>query len=91
MVAECDFSRLLSAWEVYWVLFEVEGLPSWYSSMRFRGMGSWDGGRLLVVGFFCLCEGSGVVMHPICGRSSIRALWSPNSGVWVVIFVFVFV
>ena len=30
-------------------------------------------------------------MFPICGRSSIRALWSPYSGVWVEIFVFIFV
>ena len=73
------------------MLFEVDGLPNWYRSMRFRGMGSWNGGWLLVVGFFCLCKGSGVVLCPICGRSSIRALWSPYSGVWVVIVVFVFV
>ena len=73
------------------MLFEIYGLPNWYRSMRFRGMGSCNGGWLLVVGFFCLCEGSGVVMCPICRKSSIRALWSPNSGVWVVIFVFVFV
>ena len=54
MVADCALSRLLSAREVCWALFEVDGLPSWYSSMRFRGMGSWNGGWLLVVGFFCL-------------------------------------
>ena len=64
----------------------VDRLPSWYRSMRFRGMGSRNGGWLRVVGFFCLCVVSGVVMVPICGRSSIRALWSPYSGVWVVIF-----
>ena len=73
------------------MLFEVDGLPCWYRSMRFRGMGSWNGGVLFVVGFFCLCEGSGVVMYPVSGRSSIRALWSPYSGVWVVVVVFVFV
>jgi hypothetical protein len=73
------------------VLFAVDGLPSWYRSMRFRGTGSSNGGWLLVVGFFCLSEGSGVVMCPICGRSNIRALWSPYSGVWVVFFVIMFV
>ena len=73
------------------MLVEIDGLPSWYMSIRFRGMGSWDGGWLRVVRFFCLCEGLGVVMIPICGRSSIRALWSPYSGVWVVILMFVFV
>jgi len=73
------------------VLFEVDGLPSWYRSMRFWGMGSWNGGWLLVVGFFRLCVVSGVVLLPICGRSSIRALWSPYSGVSVVISVFIFV
>ena len=91
MVADCALSRLLRVWEVCWVLFEVDGLPSWYRSIKFRGMGSWNGGWLLVVGLFCLCEGSGVVMIPICGSLSIRALRSPYSGVWVVIFVFMFV
>ena len=54
-------------------------------------MGRRNGGWLRVVGFFCLCVVSGVVIFPICGRSSIRALWSPYSGLWVVIFVFLFV
>jgi hypothetical protein len=40
VVADCALGRLLSVWEVCWVLFEVDGLPSWYSSMRSRGMGS---------------------------------------------------
>ena len=73
------------------MLFEVYGFPSRYRSMRFRGMGSRDGEWLRVVGFFSLCVGSGVAMLPICGRSSIRALWSPYSGVWVVIIEFVIV
>ncbi len=73
------------------MLVEVAGLPSWYRSIRFRGMGSSNGGWLRVVGFFCLCEGSGVVMFPICERLSMRALRSPYSGVWVVIVVFMFV
>ncbi len=81
MVAFDVLSRLSMVWVVCWVLFAVDELPSWYRSMRFRGMGSWNGGWLLVVGFFCLCVASCVVMCPICGRSSIRALWSPNSGV----------
>ncbi len=87
----CAVRRLLSVWVVCWVLVEVDGLPSWYKSIRFRGMGSRNGGWLRVVGLFCLCLRPGVVMLPICGRSSIMALWSPYSGVWVVIFVFVFV
>ncbi len=74
VVADCALSMLLSVWEVCRVLFGVDGLPSWYRSMRFRGMGSWNGGWLLVVGFFCLCEGFGVIMCPICGSLSIRAL-----------------
>ncbi len=60
-------------------------------SIRFWGVGSWNGGWLRVVGFFCLREGSGEVMIPNCGRSNIRALWSSYSGVWVVIAVFMFV
>jgi len=70
------------------VLVEVDGLPNWYMSIRFRGMGSRNGGCLRVVGFFYFCMGSRAVMLPICGRSSMRALWSPYSGVWMVIFVF---
>ena len=73
------------------MLVEVDWLPSWYKSIRFRGMGSWNGGWLRVVGFFCLCEGSGVVMIPFCERSSIRALWSPYSGVRMEIVVIMFV
>ena len=30
MVAVYAMSRLLSVWEVCWVLVEVDGLPSWY-------------------------------------------------------------
>ena len=73
------------------MLVEADELPRWYKSIWFRGIGSKNGGWLRMVGFFCLCLRSGVVMLPICGRSSIRALWSPYSGVWVVIVVFVFV
>ena len=77
----CANSRLLSVWEVCWVLVEVDGLPYWYRTIRFRGMGSRNGGWLRVVGFFCFCLGSGLLMLPICVRSSIKALWSPYSGV----------
>ncbi len=84
-------SRLSSVCEVCWVFVVVDGLPSWYRYVRLRGVGNWNGGWLRVVGFFCLCVGSGVVMLPICGRSSIRAVWSPYSGVWVVIDLFMFV
>ncbi len=85
------FSRLLSVCDMWWVLWEIDEFPSWYRSMRFRDMGSRNGGWLLVVGFLCLGVGSGFVMFPICGRSRIRALWSPYSGMWVVIIVFVLV
>ncbi len=76
---------LMSVWEVWLVLAEVVGLPNWQSSIRFREAGSWNGGWTRVVGFFCVCLMSGVLLLPICGRSSIRALWSPYSGVWVLI------
>ena len=42
------------------MLVEVDGLPSWYRSLRFRGMGSRNGGWLCVVGCFKLCLMSGV-------------------------------
>ena len=76
-------SRLLSVWEVCWVLVVVVGLPNWYRSVRFGVMGSKNGGWLRVVGFFWFCLDSELLMFPICGRSSIRAFWSPYSGVWV--------
>ena len=63
------------------MLVEVDGLPNWYRSIRFWGMGSKNGGWLLVVGFLGLFVGSLVDMGPICGKSSMRALWSPYSGV----------
>ena len=56
-----------------------------------RGMGSWIGRWLRVVRFLCVCLGSRVSMSPICGRSSMRALWSPYYGVRVAMCVFMFV
>jgi hypothetical protein len=64
----CVMSRLSSVWEVCWVLVEVDGLPNWYRSIRFREMGSKKGGWLRVVGFISLCLWAGVVMLTICGR-----------------------
>ena len=66
-------SRSLSVWEVCWVLVVVVGLPNWYRSMRFRGMGNMNGWWLRRVAIFWFFLESGVLMFPICGRSSIRA------------------
>ena len=47
------------------MLAEVEGSPNGHRSIRFRGMGSWNGGWLRVVGFFCVCLVSGMLMISI--------------------------
>ena len=54
VVADRAISRLSSVWEVCCVFVEVDGFPSWYMSMRFRGMGSKNDGWLRLVGYFCL-------------------------------------
>jgi len=43
------------------VLIEVDGLPNWYRSIRFREMGSKNGVWLRVVGFLCFLLGVGCV------------------------------
>ena len=65
----------------------VESFPSRYWSIRFCGMGRMNGGWLLVVGFCKLPSALWGWMSPIRGSSSASALWSPYSGVYVVIFV----
>ena len=60
-------------------------------SIRFWRMGSSNGGWLRVVEILGVCLGSRVLMSPICGRSSMRALRSSYSGVWVMMRVFIFV
>jgi hypothetical protein len=65
------------------VLVLVVALPSRYSSIRFWGTGSMNGGWLLVMGFVSALLALGVLMFPSCGSSTIRALWSPYSGVKV--------
>ena len=66
---------------------DVVSLPSRYWSIKFCGMGSMNGGWLLVVGFGRLRSALWGWMSPIWGSSSASALWSPYSGVYVVIFV----
>jgi hypothetical protein len=73
---------------VAWCLSsDVASLPSRYWSIKFCGMGSMNGGWLLVVGFEELRSALWGWMSPIWGSSSASALWSPYSGVYVVIFV----
>ncbi len=66
------------------VRFVVALFPSRYWSIRFCGMWSMNGGWLLVVGFGRLLDW----MSPIWGSSRMSALWSPYSGVYVVMVVF---
>ena len=66
---------------------DAVSLPSRYSSIKFCGMGSMNGGWLLVVGFGRLCSALWGWMSPIWGSSSVSALWSPYSRVYVVIVV----
>jgi hypothetical protein len=58
------------------VRFAVASFPSLYWSIRFCGMGSINGGWLLVVGFGSLCFVLWVWMSPIWGSSRMSALWS---------------
>jgi hypothetical protein len=46
-----------------------------------------NGGWLRVVGFVSFLMALGIYMFPICGSSSMRALWSPYPGVWVYVCV----
>ncbi len=68
--------------------FVVASFPSRYWSIRFCGMGSMNGGWLLVVGLGRLCFVLWGWMSPIWGSSRMSALWSPFSGVYVVVVVF---
>ena len=69
------------------MLVVVAGLPSWLRSIRLRGIGNLNDGWLRVVGFLSVCLAPGVWMSTICGRYIARAVWSPYSGVWVVMRV----
>ena len=44
-------SRVVVVWVAWRVSSDVVSLPSQYWSIRFCGMGSMNGGRLLVLGF----------------------------------------
>ncbi len=70
---------------------EVLSLPIRERSIRFCGMGSVTIEWLLVVGFGWLRSVLWGLMCPIWGSSSLRALWSPYSGVCVVMVIVVFV
>ena len=65
----------------------VVSLPSRSWSIKFCGMGSMNGGWLLVVGFGWLRLALWGCMSPIWGSSTVSALWSPYFGVYVVMFV----
>jgi hypothetical protein len=73
------------------VLVLIDSLPSRYRSTRFRGMGSTNGGWLRVVWFVFFRLAPGIWMPRIYGSSKMRALWSPCSGVWVVVMILCFV
>ena len=80
-------SRAVVVCVAWCVSSDVVSLPSRYWSIRFCGMGSMNGGWLLVVGFGRLRSALWGWMSPIWGSPSASALWSPYSGVYVVIFV----
>ena len=66
---------------------DAVSFPSRYWSIKFCVMGSINGGWLLVVGFGRLRFALWDWMSPSWGSSSAIALWSPYSGVYVVLFV----
>ena len=80
-------SRVLVVWVACCMRSDVASLPSRYWSIKFCGMGRRNGGWLLVVGFCSFRSDLWDWMSPICGRSRASAIWSPYSGVCVVMFV----
>ena len=80
-------SRVVVVWVAWCVSSDAASLPSLYWSIKFCGMGSMNGGWLLVMGFGRLRSALWGWMSPIRGSSSTSALWSPYSGVCVVVFV----
>ena len=80
-------SRAVLVWVEWYVKSSVVSLPSRYWSINFWGMVSMNGGWLLVVGFGKLLLALWGWMSPIRGSSSVSALWSPYSGMYVFIFV----
>ncbi len=80
-------NRVVVVWMDWCVRSDAVSLPSRYWSIRFCGMGRMNGGWLLVAGFGKLRYTLWDRMSPIWGSSSASALWSPYSGVCIVIFV----
>ncbi len=80
--------RTLVVCVVWCVRSVVASLPRRHWPIKFCGMGSMYGGWLLVVGFGRLCFVLWGWMSPIRGSSSVSALWSPYSGMCVVMVVF---
>ena len=80
--------RALVVYVLCCVRFVVASFPSRYWSIRFCGIGILNGGWLLVIGFGRLFFVLWVWMSPIWGSSWTSALWSPYSGVYVVMVVF---
>ncbi len=80
-------SRVVVVWVAWCVSSDVASLPSRYWSIKLCGMGSMNDGWLLVVGFGRLRSVLWGRMSPIWGSSSTNVLWSPYSGVCVVIFL----
>ena len=80
-------SMVLVAGVALCMRLDVVSLPNRYWSIKFCGMGRMNGGWLLVVGFCSFRSGLRGWMSPICGSSSAIAIWSPYSGVCVVMVV----
>jgi hypothetical protein len=80
-------SRAVRVCVAWCVRSDAASLPRRYWSIQFCGMGSINGEWLLVVGFGKLRLALWGWMSPIWGSSCVSALWSPYSGVYVVIFV----
>ena len=73
---------------IWCVMSIVASFPSRYWSIWVCGMGSMNGGCLIVVGFGRLHFVLWGWMSPVWGSSSVSTLWSPYSGVYVVMVVF---
>ena len=74
-----SLGRAFSVCVVCFMLFLVVSLPIWLISTRFWGVGSMNGGWLLVFGFVSALLAFRGWMLPICDSSTMRALWSSYS------------
>jgi hypothetical protein len=69
------------------MLVMAVSLPSWHTSTRFWGIESTNGGFLIVSGLVVGCLPSEICVSLTYGSPRMSEFWSPDSGVYVVIYM----